>query len=147
MPAPANPDVAGPCRHHVGALNSEGYGYVRTYVNGQPLRQMAHRIAWEQAHGPIPEGLELDHLCRVRDCVNPDHLEPVTPSVNMERAWQHREGYRPPACPRGHIYDDANTITYQRPGRATADRACRTCERARDAKRREAKRSAHASAR
>lgn len=48
-------------------------------------QQYAHRWAWEQKHGPIPEGLQLDHLCREPDCVNPDHLELVTPAENVRR--------------------------------------------------------------
>jgi len=45
----------------------------------------AHRFYYERINGPIPDGLELDHLCRVHSCVNPDHLEPVTHTVNMRR--------------------------------------------------------------
>jgi hypothetical protein len=59
-----------------------GYGVVR--VNGQDL--MAHRLEYERANGPIPEGMQIDHLCRVRECVNPDHLEPVTPQENTRRS-------------------------------------------------------------
>lgn len=48
-------------------------------------RRFAYAVYYERAHGPIPDGLELDHLCRVRSCVNPDHLEPVTHAENMRR--------------------------------------------------------------
>ena len=63
-----------PCKRFEGYHNAGGYGVVgrggRTYL--------VHRLAWMDAHGPIPEGLELDHLCRVRDCYEVTHLEPVT---------------------------------------------------------------------
>lgn len=59
-----------------------GYGVVR--VGGRDL--LAHRWEYERANGPIPEGLQLDHLCQVRECVNPDHLEPVTPKENTRRS-------------------------------------------------------------
>lgn len=59
-------------------------GYVRVWQGRS--RKLAHVIAWEQAHGPVPLGMELDHLCRNRWCRNPDHLEPVTHRVNSQRA-------------------------------------------------------------
>jgi hypothetical protein len=64
------------------ACTSNGYG--RFSVKRQPV--LAHRFAYELLVGPIPEGLELDHLCRNRWCVNPDHLEPVTHDENVRRA-------------------------------------------------------------
>lgn len=66
-----------PCRIYQGYVMKNGYGN-----NGGKL---AHVQAWEQIHGPVPDGHELDHLCRVRSCVRDDHLEPVTRLVNIER--------------------------------------------------------------
>ena len=68
-------------------------GYVWVSIGGR-LRA-AHRLAWEAANGPIPEGLEIDHLCRNRACSNPDHLEAVTPAENMRRRYGD-------TCPQGH---------------------------------------------
>lgn len=59
-------------------------GYIRIYVGGR--RVLAHRHAYEQVHGPVPEGMELDHLCRNRGCRNVEHLEVVTHRVNSQRA-------------------------------------------------------------
>lgn len=58
-------------------------GYATTSVNGKTVR--AHRWAWEHFNGPIPEGLTIDHLCRTRTCMNPNHMELVTPSENSRR--------------------------------------------------------------
>lgn len=67
-----------PCLIWPGSLNHAGYG--RCW-GGQ-----AHRVAWERIHGPIPEGMEIDHLCEQRDCVNPEHMEVVTHGENTRRA-------------------------------------------------------------
>jgi hypothetical protein len=77
------------CWLWVGALTSQGYGQMRG-MNHRVTR--AHRVAYELFKGPIPEGLYIDHLCRVRCCVNPDHLEAVTQFVNMARKSDHYFG-------------------------------------------------------
>lgn len=60
-----------------------GSGYARFMLNKKMVA--AHRVAYELKHGPIPDGLQMDHLCRVRCCINPDHVEPVTASTNVKR--------------------------------------------------------------
>ena len=85
----------------------------------------AHRWSYEQANGPVPEGLELDHLCRVRHCVNPAHLEAVTHAENVRRAAAFVT-----CCPQGHPYNDTNT--YIGPN---GKRRCRVCAREHDRRR------------
>lgn len=111
------------CWQWTGATNRNGYGWGQQRP-GQPYRVM-HRIMWEDHHNtPVPEGLQLDHLCRNRLCCNPTHLEPVTGSVNTER--QDHANRRKDTCPKGHPYDDENTIVTKR-----KRRVCRECERSR----------------
>lgn len=74
-------DEASGCWLWKGAKSKGGYGYLR--VMGTPTQ--AHRVFYERHKGAIPEGLHIDHLCRVRGCVNPDHLEPVTLAENGRR--------------------------------------------------------------
>ncbi|MGN6245142.1 MAG: HNH endonuclease signature motif containing protein [Motilibacteraceae bacterium] len=81
--------------------------------------QLAHRRMYADLVGPIPDGLELDHLCRVTTCVNPAHLEPVTPAENRRRRYALIT-----ECVHGHPYDSVNT--YWRP---SGQRDCRTCIR------------------
>ena len=66
--------------------SADRYGYGRFFVgNGQYVQ--AHRHSYERFVGPIPPGLQIDHLCRVKHCVNPQHLEPVTHGVNQQRRY------------------------------------------------------------
>lgn len=103
------------CIDYPGALTSHGYGRVR---HGSRMRS-AHRVAYELHVGPIPDGLEIDHLCRNRACVNPLHLEPVTHLENVRRTP------RPPKerCTRGHVLGGPNLLTWGQDGKRT----CRTC--------------------
>lgn len=80
------------CSIFTGALN-DGYAVVwigsRTDQSARVVS--AHRVVWEHFNGPVPDGLELDHLCRQRACCNPEHLEAVTKSENIRRTWIHRK--------------------------------------------------------
>ena len=78
----------GDCVVWTGHKNSKGYG--RVQVGGNRLR-VVHHLAWEQVHGPVPEGMEIDHVCFNRACVNVDHLRVVTRSENT----RHRQGAQP----------------------------------------------------
>jgi hypothetical protein len=99
-------------------------GYGRICVNSKP--SMAHRWAYEHFVGPIPQGLQIDHLCRVRACCNPDHLEPVTPLENTRRGQGNGSKTH---CNYGHPFDDSNTV-WIKDGARKPCRACRECRRA-----------------
>lgn len=77
----------GDCLIWTGTLRSDGYGVIG--VNGRNVR--AHRFAYEREHGPIPEGMQVDHACHVRSCVRPEHLRLATPRQNA----QNRSGRHP----------------------------------------------------
>ena len=110
-----------------GKIGEDGYGRFKSFGESQAM--VAHRFGYLIHRGPIPEGLVLDHLCRVRHCVNPWHLEPVTIGENVMR------GDTIPArhaskthCVNGHPFDARNTGRYtnRRTGRTT--RRCRACD-------------------
>ncbi len=98
---------------------SDGYGQFRE----SPRTVRVHRWAYEQEYGPIPDGLQLDHLCRVHSCVKPSHLEAVTAAENSQRGETGLHQRIKIYCPQGHPYDEENTYVSQ--GR----RECRTCNR------------------
>lgn len=120
-------DATGPCWEWLAAKNRRGYGQIGLGSRSLGLG-MAHRVAWELLVGPIPSGMELDHLCRNPSCVNPDHLEPVTHAENMRRApYDAPQSKRMKThCPLGHPYSGENLYRSPR-GR----RECRTCRKLR----------------
>lgn len=107
------------CWHWTAATNGVGYG--KYSINKRLF--YAHRVAYVVLVGPIPGGLVLDHLCRVRHCVNPDHLEPVTQRENIIRGVSFFAIRAAQAhCVNGHPFDEANTMIV---GNGT--RKCRAC--------------------
>jgi len=116
------------CWLWLGSVVPNGYGqfHVRLAVN-RWSSTVAHRVAYELSIGPIPAGMVLDHLCRTRSCVRPDHLEPTTDAVNILRGtgWAARHA-RKTHCPAGHSYDSTNTHVDK-----NGMRHCRECDRLR----------------
>lgn len=120
------------CWQWTASLTRKGYAqfYVGSKKDGTNRMATAHVLSYKTLVGPVPDGKQLDHLCRNRGCVNPQHLEPVTGSVNClrgltginvvsrERAKTH--------CPQGHPYDETNTLFGK-----NGSRQCRTCARER----------------
>jgi hypothetical protein len=104
------------------AAKQKGYGTISvgTRPGGGSIVARAHRLVYEMAIGPIPSGLEPDHLCRNRACVNPWHLEPVTHLVNVQRGPNPRSLQT--HCKHGHEFTPDNTIC-----RAKNRRGCRAC--------------------
>lgn len=129
-------DKAGPRFKRLGrcwtwtASTVDGYGRfwdgTRT-AGGNPRSVLAYKWAWEQEHGPVPEGLELDHLCRRRHCVRPSHLEAVDRWTNLARgegaAKTRERGRLRTACSKGHPYP--SDVRREADGR----RVCRVCQR------------------
>ena len=120
------PEPNSGCWLWIGYVAQDGYGQAPDAKG----TRYAHRRVYEHLRGPVPNGLDLDHLCRVRCCVNPDHLEPVTAQTNTHR------GVGPPAdnvkksfCKRGHPLSGDNLSIRTRSKSGRKERHCRTCVR------------------
>jgi hypothetical protein len=132
-----SPDPNSGCWLWTGCIQGGGYG---VFDNGKDKTTLAHRVAYTLFRGLIPDGLQLDHKCRVRLCVNPWHLEAVTLQENLRRGLGNAAAIIAAAskrkgrgfCPRGHVRDQANTYTDKR-GR----HACRACSREKAQERRD----------
>jgi hypothetical protein len=116
-----------------------GYGQFNEKIGTVKKTLYAHRFSYEMKNGHVPEGLELDHHCRMRSCVNPDHLEAVTRYVNV-----HRSVLPPPSrnamkmfCDQGHRFDHKNTWHEMNKDDSVKGRHCRECHRIREAARRD----------
>lgn len=112
--------------------NRVGYGIFHPHTTTDNRKVYAHRWAYEQRFGAVPDGMHLDHLCRNTLCVNPDHLEPVTPAVNVLRGVSlPAQNARKVECHQGHPLSGSNL--YISP--TTGYRKCRECARQRDRRR------------
>ena len=122
------------CWEWTGAVDLHGYGYltIGSRLDGTRRKAKAHRVAYEALVGPVPEGLDLDHLCRNRGCVNPEHLEPVTRRENLRRGLGLiGEQLGRDCCAHGHPYSSANTYL------SKGARVCRRCKADQQARRRQ----------
>ena len=116
------------CWEWQAGLTKAGYGEFQ--LNGTMVK--SHRFAYKLLKGEIPEDMVIDHLCRNRRCVNPEHLEVVTMKVNTIRGiGPSSKCARLTHCPKGHPYDLLNTYIY-----ADGSRRCRACRREQEQKRR-----------
>jgi hypothetical protein len=102
-----------------GSVASNGY----PHVGFDWEKQSTHRVMFEEWYGPIPDGLEIDHICRNKRCCNPEHLEPVPPAENFLRG-EHPTAVavRTGRCYRGHELTEENTVWYR-----NGKRTCRQC--------------------
>jgi len=109
-------EVTGFCWLWRGRIDKDGYGHLGD--------RLAHRLVYEALVGPIPKGLVIDHLCRIRNCVNPDHLEPVTVAENNRRGFAPLPPLttRLDTCRKGHVF--AKTGVVIQGGR----RRCKECQ-------------------
>lgn len=133
--APCPVEGLGPCLLWTGAIQSAGYALLKPDGPRRTAPVLAHRLAYEHWVGPIPDGLQIDHLCRVRACVRPEHLEPVTRHENQRRGARGLHDGRE-RCVSGRHLLEGNVYEWR--GR----RYCRPCQTEAAAARRAAARIA-----
>lgn len=117
------------CWLYAGYKNTIGYGQIFYTVNGKTKYEYAHRVSYETFIAPIPEGLAIDHLCSVRHCINPLHLEAVSLRTNTLRGRGVLVNKLKTHCPLGHEFTLENTLYNSKRWRI-----CKTCETARRAR-------------
>ena len=117
-----NKDDINGCWNWIGAKSKDGYG--RFWFRDKLW--LAHRASYEIFIGKIPHGMQLDHLCRNRSCINPKHLEAVTQQENIRRGEAGKHLSIRTHCSHGHLFDNDNTYIVPR-----GDRICRKCQRQR----------------
>lgn len=108
-----------------GTIGNDGYGKITlgSRIDGPRSPFQAHRVVWTLLNGPVPTDMDLDHLCRDRDCVWPEHLEIVTRRENLLRGkGVTAKKAAQTHCVRGHLFDEANTIIHK-----NGTRHCRAC--------------------
>lgn len=124
----------GDCIEYDGFRTKKGYGRINRRVNGRIVSRYAHRIAWETAHGPIPEGMVVMHACDNPPCVNVEHLHLGTQADNIADMNAKGRGKSGPPdrthCRRGHEF------TTESSGTRNGYRYCRTCNADRERMRR-----------
>ncbi len=111
-------DKSGDCWQWLRPAGNKGYG--QFWFEGR--MRATHRLSYELTKGNVPEGLQLDHLCRNKLCVNPDHLEPVTMAENLRRSPL--SNVNKTHCKRGHEFTPDNIV------KVPGGRACKVCRRA-----------------
>ena len=109
----------GDCLVSTYSTGSHGYSQIGWWADGKNHMRLGHRVAYESANGPIPVDMTIDHTCRNRRCINLDHLLLLSNEDNSCDNGMARRTH----CPRGHVYDEANT--YLQP--STGHRSCRAC--------------------
>lgn len=113
------------CWEWTGAIGPNGYGRMTHKKDGRYVKLYAHRVSYEMHKGAIPDELVIDHLCRNRKCVNPDHLEPVSNRENILRGTSPiANAARATHCPAGHSYSGENLYVTR-----NGHRCCRKCTR------------------